>query len=178
LTTSWAVGEAALALVELQRGDPEVEEHRIRVVEPVPAEGLRDPVVGRVHGVEPVAERGEPRAGQCVGLRVPVDRHQLQAGEAPQQRLGVTAHAHRRVHRHGAVLAERGSHQVQAPFEQHGNVELLGWALRHGPSLRRSTVDRSSVAGAGSTPWCGGGPSRIRTPSAGRPSNPAWLRGR
>ena len=58
------VGEAALADVELHRGDAEVEEHGVDGGEAEVVEDLGDLVVHRVHGGEPVAERRQPLAGQ------------------------------------------------------------------------------------------------------------------
>ena len=67
------VGEAAVRLVELHRGDAEVEEDALDLVVAEVGEDVGQLVVHRVHERGPLAERGEPLAGQAQGLGVAVE---------------------------------------------------------------------------------------------------------
>ena len=48
----------------------------------------------------------------------------MDAGEALEERLGVTAHAERRVDEDRAVALERGREQLDAALEQDGGVDV------------------------------------------------------
>ena len=103
------IGEAALGLVQLPRGDTEVEEHALHTPDAEAMQHLGELVVDRMDGMQPVAEPLEPAAGQPQCARVAVQPHQLRLRAGREQRLGMPAHAQRRVHddRAGRVQGRR-----------------------------------------------------------------------
>jgi hypothetical protein len=101
------VGEAAVGLVQLQRRDPEVEEHPLRLRHSEIGQDLGDRVVHRVHQPYPRTEGCEPASGELEGLRIPVDAHDRRLRAAFQQRLGVAAHAQGGVDDDRSGLEER-----------------------------------------------------------------------
>ena len=116
------VGEAALALVELQRRDAEVHEHALDARDAQPVEHVVDLVVDGVHAGEAVTERRQPSAGELERLRVAVQADDPDVRERLQDALGVAAHAERRVHHHGVLDVERRGQQVEAALQQHRGV--------------------------------------------------------
>ncbi len=88
-----------------------------------------DPVVDRVHQVDPVAETGQPLPRDGKRLRVPIETDQLQFGEALEERLRVSAHAERRIHEDCARRLERGREQLHTPLEEHGRVQAIHWSV-------------------------------------------------
>ena len=85
---------------------------------------LGDAVVHGVHERHAVAERREPLPGDRAGRPVAVEADEVQSGEALEERLGVAAHAERRIDEHGAVALEGGGEQLDAAVEQHGSVDV------------------------------------------------------
>ena len=116
------VGEAALADVELHRGDTEVEEHGVDGVEAEVVEHVGELVVDRVHGGEPVTEAGQPVTGQVEGGGVAVDADHPGQLEPGQHGLGVAAQAEGRVDHDRARVLEGRRQQRHDPVEEDGDV--------------------------------------------------------
>ena len=95
------VGEPALAHVELHRGDAQVEQDRVDLVEPEVGEDVGDLVVDRVDPGEAVAEGAQPLAREPEGVRVAVDADHAGGRHPRQHRLGVAAEAEGGVDEHG-----------------------------------------------------------------------------
>jgi hypothetical protein len=121
-----AVGEAAPAVVELQRRDPEVEEDRLRARNAEIGEHGRHLVVDRVHTAHPVPVCREPlpRASQRLPVAVQPDQPGVRAGG--QQRFRVPTQAQGGVEHDAAGLGERWREQVHDPVEQDGHVPEVG----------------------------------------------------
>ena len=140
------VGEAALADVELHRGDAEVEEHRVDRVEAEVVEDVGQLVVDRVHAGEPVAEAGQPLAGQVEGRGVAVDADHPGQLAAGQHRLGVAAQAEGRVDHDRALVVEGRRQEGHDPVEEDGDVG--GGGHRRQPCCPRWVITSSAVASA------------------------------
>jgi hypothetical protein len=135
------VGEAAVGLVELQRADPEVEQHAVHAVQAEAASTAGSSsytactsVVRPAYGARPLAA-----AAQRLGVAVQADQPAVRRGL--QQRLGVTAHPERAVHDHGAGLGEGRCHQPHAPLSRTGTCAgsgaLMSGQRGQGPPGRR-----------------------------------------
>ena len=165
------VGEAALGLVELQRGDAEVEQDAERGALGVLGEHRGDVVVDGVDADEAVAEAGQPlpRQGQRLLVAVEADDPRLRA--ALEDRLGVAAHARgcrRRRPRRASAAPARGGRRCgrAAP----------GRAVRR--RLLRLLIVVLRVGAGGGRRWRG-----VAGPAAGRPggwspSDPGPARGK
>ena len=99
------VAEAAVGAVELQRGDPEVEQHALDLGDAEPVEDLgqfvedgRDEggAVGEAGGLDPAGRLG-------AGVGVAVEADQPEAGVGVEQGQGVTGQSERGVDQDGAV---------------------------------------------------------------------------
>ena len=77
-----------------------------------------------MHERDAVAEAGEALARDAQRVLVAVEADELDAREALEERLGVAAHAERRVDEDGAVALERGREQLDAALEQDGGVDV------------------------------------------------------
>ena len=130
-----AVGEAAVDLVQLQRGDAEVEEDRVGPVQPEVGEHGRHVVADRVDAGEAVAEASEPAGRERERLRVAVDADGAGLRAMLEERLGVAAHAERAVHEDRSLALEGGSEQLDAAPEHDGHVPLGGGTPRLGGVL-------------------------------------------
>ena len=148
------VGEAAFALVELHGGDAEVEEDAVGGLEAGLGEGVLDLVVGGVDREEAIGPRLQAAPGQAQGLGVAVDAHQADVREAAQDGFAVPAHAERGVDDDGGGALQGGGQQVQAGFEQDGDVPVAGGALEivHGSSSWCSAM-RAGRASSGCSCW-------------------------
>jgi hypothetical protein len=104
------VGEAAVADVELHRGDTEVEQHPVHVVVPQLGEHLGDLVVHRVHESGAAGVRLQPGTGELEGVGVAVDADHVRLGAAGEDGLGVPAEAEGGVDQHRPRLLERRCH--------------------------------------------------------------------
>ena len=102
-----AVGEAAVALVELEGGDAEVEQHTVDLAEPEPVEDRWKCVVHLVHEGDTPLVVGEPGTGGRQGLRVAVDTDELDLREFPQQGGRMATEAQSRVD-HDSARAGQG----------------------------------------------------------------------
>jgi hypothetical protein len=152
------VGEAAVLLVELERGDAQVHEHaldRARAVARVLGRDGVDGVVRRVDADEAVAEAGEPLAGEGERLGVAVDPDDRQPGEACERALRVAAHAEGGVDEDGARTVDRRGEEVEATVEKDRQVSLgCGTVVltcgHRGPPLGSVVrwVGRAGAAGA------------------------------
>ena len=78
-------------------------------------------------------KRREPLARDAQRVRVAVEADQADAREALEERLGVTAHAERRVDEDRAVALERGREQLDAAVEQDRSVDVAQVHDRRGP---------------------------------------------
>ena len=137
------VGEAALADVELHRGDAEVEEDGVDGIEAELVEDLGQLVVDRVHGREPLAEAGQPLPGQVECGRVAVDADDPGQLAAGQHRLGVAAQTEGGVDHDRALVLEGGRQQGHDPVEEDGDV---GGGLHGQPCCPRWPMTMSAVA--------------------------------
>ena len=117
------VGEAPIDAVELQGGDPEVEQDAVNLGQPESGDGIGDAVVHGVHKVHPVAERGETSSRDLESVGVTVEADQGQAGKSAEEGLRVARHAESRVDQHGALSVERGGEQLEGALEEHGGVD-------------------------------------------------------
>ena len=145
------VGEAALGLVELERGDAEVHEdalHEARVVAVLGGDVV-DVVVGGVHRGEPVGEGRQAGRGERDGLGVAVDADDAQRGKAPQGRLRVPAHPEGGVDEHRAGDLQGGGEELEAALGEHGHVQRRRICLAHGVF---SPGPRGAMDGAGRPP--------------------------
>ena len=118
------VGETALRLVELERGDPEVEQDAVRDTVGVLGEHVGDLVVDGVHAEEPLTEAGQPLTGEGQGLLVTVDPDDACGRAALEDRLGVAPHAEGAVDADRARRLQRRLEQVDDALPQHRNVPL------------------------------------------------------
>jgi hypothetical protein len=131
------VREAPLDPVQLERGDAEVEQHRVRTGLPaglaasVLDHDLVDGVVHRLHQPDPVAEAGQPLSGQDERLGVTVEAHHPRLRAAVEDGLGVPAQPHRRVDQDGAGPLQCRRHQVDDPVQQDRDVSRAGRSGRH-----------------------------------------------
>jgi hypothetical protein len=121
-----AVGEPALGDVELHRGDPEVEQDPVGVLEPEVTQRVGDPVERRVHGGEPVTEGREALAGQAQGLGVAVETDDAGETAPGEQGLAVPAQPQRRVDQDGTFVVEGGMQESDDPVEEHRDVGRRG----------------------------------------------------
>ncbi len=119
----WRVGavtEAAVELIELQAGDAEVEQHRVRGA----GQDVGDLGVDGVHAFEAVTEAGEAFTGQTQGLGVTVDPDGAGLAEALEHGLGVATHAEGGVDVESAGALERGGESVEDLGEHDGHVTI------------------------------------------------------
>ena len=116
------VGEAALAHVELHRGDTEVEQDGVDGAEAELVEHLGELVVDGVDAGEPVAEAGEPLAGQVEGGGVAVDADDPGQRAAGQHGLGVPAEAEGGIDHDGALVLQGGREEGHDPVQEDGDV--------------------------------------------------------
>ena len=123
------VGEAALRLVELQRGDAEVEQDPGDPGDAEVVEGGGQFVVDGVHEVHAVAEPREPLPRERQRVPVAVEPDQLDAVEALEERLGVAAEAECRVDDDGARRGQRRREQLDACAR---GGRGCGWRSSHG----------------------------------------------
>jgi len=77
-----------------------------------------------VHEGDPISEPLQPlpRDAQCV--LVAVKAHQMDPGEALEERLGVSAHSQGGVDEHCAVALKGGGEQLDAAIEEDGGVDV------------------------------------------------------
>lgn len=122
------VGEAALGLVELERGDPEVEQHGVDLAEAEFVERFREAVVDGVHERHAVAEARESTSRELERIGVAIDAHEAGGGARGEHGLGVAAHAEGRVDVDGPLAVEGGSEELDATSEHDGGVECGGVA--------------------------------------------------
>src|SRR5439155_17010608 len=112
--------EAALRLLELPRGHAEIQQNRARVLDAARGGGVRETAEARVRQAHPVAEPGQTlaRLGQRRGVRVQTEKtHRARAGV--QDRLGVTAHADRRIDHPSLAARSQEKHDLVG---EHRNV--------------------------------------------------------
>ena len=91
-------------------------------------------------------EAREPLAGDAQRVLVAVEADEADAGEALEERLGVPAHAERRVDEHGAVALEGGGEQLDAAVEQDGGVDVAQVHGARGPVPQILIPIRSDLA--------------------------------
>ncbi len=128
------VGEAAVGLVELHGGDAEVEQHALYARDAESGQYLGQLVVDGVHQGGPLAEGGEPLAGQAQGLLVPVQGDQAGLGELLEEGLAVAAEAERAVDDDRSGRLEGGGQHVQAPLEHHRDMSTVAQGALSGPA--------------------------------------------
>ena len=118
------VGEAAPRLVQLQRGDPEVEQHPVAPGTPRrrPAPpAARSYTAGAARPATPNGASRSPASRSASGSRsIPTSR---QRGVRLQQGLRVPAQPERRVHRDRVRPGQRGREQRQHPVPQDRHVQ-------------------------------------------------------
>ena len=127
------VGEAAVADVELHRGDAEVEEDGVGVVEAERAEHLGQLVVDRVDGGEAVTVRGEPLAGHLERGGVAVDADHPRLRQPLEDGLAVAAEPEGAVDVDRAGCLEGRRQEGDDPVEEHRGV--AGRAHRVSPGI-------------------------------------------
>jgi hypothetical protein len=134
------VSEAAIVGVELERGDPEVEQHPVDAVDPEVVEDLGEGVIDGVDDRDPVAVRSQPMIGPSQRLGVAVDADQPDVGMAGQQCGGVAAEAEGRVDDNGRRNPSDRIEQLENPLKHDGDVPrhrpMLLVAIRHVASVR------------------------------------------
>ncbi len=144
------VGEAAVGLVELHRGDTEVEQHTLYACDAEPLQYLRELVVDGVHEGRALTVGGEPLAGQAQGLLVPVEGDEPGLGEPLEEGLAVAAEPERAVDDHRTGPLQRGGQQVQAPLEHHRDMSTLAQGALSDPTgLARTAGSPPSPASWG-----------------------------
>ena len=77
-----------------------------------------------MHERDAVAERREPLPRDPQRVLVAVEADEVDAGEALEERLGVTAHAEGRVDEDGTLRVEGGCEQLDAAVEEHRGVDV------------------------------------------------------
>ncbi len=138
------VREAAVGLVELHGGDAEVEEDAVDPGDVQALQHLGDLVVDRVHQGGPVAEGGQPLAGELERGGVAVHRDQPDVRELGEQCLAVAAEAEGGVHHHRSGPGDRRGQGVHAPLQHHRDVlgtRIVGAHALWRPSSVRKPPD-------------------------------------
>ena len=124
------VGKPTLGLIELHRGNPEIEQDPVngtRCAETTVIQGSSNSVITRMHQLDPVAEplKSSPGDGQRVG--VPIQSDQSQAGKLGQEPLGMATGAEGGVDENRArticrPTSEGRCQKLEATVQQDGNV--------------------------------------------------------
>ena len=113
------IRKAALRLVELRRGNAEVEEHAVHGADAETVKNGGRVAEVAVHELHTVPKRGQPRAGARDRRFVAVDADERSGRQAAGDLLGVAAHTERAVH----VDAVGADIQVLDAFvQQHGDM--------------------------------------------------------
>ncbi len=158
-----AVGEPALAQVELHGGDTEVEEHGVHPVETEVGEDRRKLVVDRVHGGEPVPERAKTLTGELECRGIPVDADDAGQRAVGEHGLGVASETECCVDHRGALVLECGHQESDDPVEQDRVVVGAAHRVAYRPRLvrrRNPTASPTDVAAenaitaTASLAWC------------------------
>ena len=96
--------EAALRLIQLQRGDADIQQHGIDLVPAQVVEGFLELAVAAMVGMDAPAKRLQPAPGQFQGFLVPVQGAEFRLGGRLQHGRAVPGHAERAVQdAHGAI---------------------------------------------------------------------------
>ena len=128
------VGEAAVGLVQLHRGDAEVEQDAVDRGHVELVEDARQFVVHGVHERGAIGVRRQPLAGQAQRGRVTVEPDQPGLGAALQERLGVSAEPEGGVDEDGTGLLQRRGEEGDDPVEHDGDVAVGRRGIGHGVS--------------------------------------------
>lgn len=102
-----AVREPAIGFIELQGGNPEVEEHPGNGPDSPIGEDLRQLVIDGRDEFDPIGVCREPRPGAHDRLRIAVESNEPSSWARIEQRLGVPAHPQGAVDNDRPGLAER-----------------------------------------------------------------------
>ena len=139
------VREPAAGVVDLQRGQPQVEQHALDAGVAEPGEHLGELVVHRFDERRAVGVGSEPFGGERQGRRITVETDQVGVGAGPQQRFRVAAESEGAIHqdRRGAGVDPR----APAPA---------------GPRSRSASPARGAVG------WGGVAISTLRRPAPAR----------
>jgi hypothetical protein len=151
------VGETPVGFVELEGGDPEVEQDAVGHAVGVRLDDVGDLVVDRVDAEEAVTEAGQPLPRQGQGLLVTVDTDDSSRRAAVEDRLGVASHAEGGVDADRALDGQSRLEEVHDAVPQHRNVPLCGisWAAHRGPSSSIGVRWGSDVVvRSGGVRWC------------------------
>ena len=129
------VAEAAVGAVQLQRGDAEVEQDALHLVDAEAVEDVGQLVEdgGDQGGAVGVAGGLDPAGGLGAGVGVAVQADQPEAGVGVEQRQRVAGQPERGVDEDGAVGGAGGGEEFGDPLEQDGHVHRgagSGAALR------------------------------------------------
>ena len=118
------VGEAACGVVELQRRDPEIEQHAVDGRQAETRENLGKLVIDGVHQGGARLVGLQPGCGERERVGVAVDADEAGLRVRCQQRLRVTRHAERGVDHDRVRACECGREQFEHPTEQHRHVPV------------------------------------------------------
>ena len=131
------VTETACVIVELQRGDAEVEkdsgDRRVSAL----VENLRNVVVRGTRSLKAGTKRGEPRRCDVNSRGVSIDSNHVDVVIRAQDAFGVTTHTQSEVDNDGRNVAgpcffDSSSQQFDAHVEQNGNVWICHGLLLPG----------------------------------------------
>ena len=130
-------------LVELERGDAEVEQDAHRGALGVLREDGRDVVVDGVDALEAVTEAGEPLPREGERLLVAVEPDDARGGAGLEQRLGVAAHPERRVDEDRALVVEGRREEGNDPVQEDRDVG----GTRHRPGSASPVGEQDEGSG-------------------------------
>ena len=152
------VGESALGPVDLQAGQPEIEQDRVGVGVAEVVEHLGKLVVDGMDECDTLTEAFQSASGQVQGLGVAVDADQDGVRTAGQDGLGMTAHAQGPVNMYRAAPV---SGQIALLGTVEGGGEQLDDAIPHDGDVQLRWIDvvadvfGGRVVHAGTWIWAG-----------------------
>ena len=127
------IGESASRIVDLERGDTEIEQNPLNLGTAQPGEYCRQLVVDRLNECDPVRKFRQPVARESQRLRIAIKSDELSLGAGSQQGMGVAAETDGAIDENAATVkiggrCLQGRSQQCNDFRQHDGYVQLGQA--------------------------------------------------